>query len=47
MQNKDFLKSNLNMKCWNSTLNAQCSRVIIKIVQVGAMKIMCSNSGGA
>jgi hypothetical protein len=45
MQNKEIL-SNLNMKCWNSTLNAQGSKVIIKVVQVGAMKIMCSSSGG-
>jgi hypothetical protein len=27
------------MKCWNSTFNAQGSRVIIIIVQVGAVKI--------
>jgi hypothetical protein len=36
MQNKEIL-SKFNMKCWNSTLNAQGSRT---------MKIMCSNSGG-
>jgi hypothetical protein len=27
------------MKCWNSTFNAQDSRVIIIVVQVGAVKI--------
>jgi hypothetical protein len=27
------------MKCWNSAFNAQGSRVIIAIVQVGAVKI--------
>jgi len=27
------------MKCWNSPFNAQGSRVIIVIVQVGAVKI--------
>jgi hypothetical protein len=27
------------MKCWNSTFNAQGSRVIIVVVQVGAAKI--------
>jgi hypothetical protein len=27
------------MKCWNSTFNAQGSKVIIVIVQVGAAKI--------
>jgi hypothetical protein len=27
------------MKCWNSTFNAQGSRVIILVVQVGAVKI--------
>ncbi len=27
------------MKCWNSAFNAQCSRVIIVVVQVGAVKI--------
>jgi hypothetical protein len=30
---------NLGMKCWNSAFNAQGSRVIIVIVQVGAVKI--------
>jgi len=27
------------MKCWNSAFNAQGSRVIIIVVQVGAVKI--------
>jgi len=27
------------MKCWNSAFNAQGSRVIIAVVQVGAVKI--------
>jgi hypothetical protein len=27
------------MKCWNSTFNAQGSRVIIVVVQVGAVEI--------
>jgi hypothetical protein len=27
------------MKCWNSAFNAQGSRVIIVVVQVGAVKI--------
>ncbi len=27
------------MKCWNSALNAQGSRVIIVVVQVGAVKM--------
>jgi hypothetical protein len=27
------------MKCWNSAFNAQVSRVIIIIVQIGAVKI--------
>ncbi len=30
---------NLSVKCWNSTFNAQGSRVIIVIVQLGAVKI--------
>jgi nicotinamide riboside transporter PnuC len=30
---------NLSMKCWNSSSNAQGSRVIIVVVQVGAVKI--------
>ncbi len=35
-QSKEILL-NLSMKCWNSTFNAQGWRVIIIIVQVGAM----------
>jgi hypothetical protein len=35
---KKFLL-NLSMKWWNSTSNAQSSRVIILLVQVGAVKI--------
>jgi hypothetical protein len=27
------------MKCWNSAFNAQCLRVIIVVIQVGAVKI--------
>ncbi len=30
---------NVGMKCWNSAFNAQGSRVIIVVVQVGAVKI--------
>jgi len=30
---------NLSMKCWNSAFNAQGSRVIIVVVQVGTVKI--------
>jgi hypothetical protein len=30
---------NLSMKCWNSAYNAEGSRVIIVVVQVGAVKI--------
>jgi hypothetical protein len=37
-QSKEILL-NLSMKCWNSTFNAQGSRVIIVVVQVGAVKI--------
>jgi hypothetical protein len=29
----------LNMKCWNSAFNAQGSRVIVVVVQVGAVKV--------
>jgi hypothetical protein len=36
-QSKKFLL-NLSMKCWNSTFNAQGSRVIIVVAQVGAVK---------
>jgi hypothetical protein len=34
-----FYLLNLGMKCWNSALNARGSRVIIAVVQVGAVKI--------
>jgi hypothetical protein len=37
MQSKEILW-NLSMKCWNSAFNAQGSRVIIVVVQVGAVK---------
>jgi hypothetical protein len=37
-QSKEILL-NLGMKCWNSAFNAQCSRVIIVVVKVGAVKI--------
>jgi hypothetical protein len=30
---------NLSMKCWNSAFNAQSSRIIIVVVQIGAVKI--------
>ncbi len=30
---------NLSMKCWNSAFNAQGPRVIIVVVQVGAVRI--------
>ncbi len=30
---------NINMKCWNSTFNTQGSKIIIVVIQVGAMKI--------
>ncbi len=30
---------NLSMKCWNLAFNAQGSRLIIVVVQVGAVKI--------
>jgi len=43
---KDILL-NLSMKCWNSGFDAQDSRLIIIIVQVGAVKNICSSSGGA
>jgi hypothetical protein len=38
LQRKEILL-NLNMKCWNSIFNAQGSRVILVVVQVGAVKI--------
>jgi len=31
---------NLGMKCWNSAFNAQGSRVIIVVVEVGAVKMV-------
>jgi hypothetical protein len=36
------------MKCWNSTFSAQGSRVVIVVVQEGAVQIYadCSSSGG-
>jgi len=37
-QSKEILL-NLSMKCWNSTFNAQGLRIIIVVVQVGAVKI--------
>jgi hypothetical protein len=37
-QSKEILL-NLGVKCWKSAFNAQGSRVIIVIVQVGAVKI--------
>jgi hypothetical protein len=33
------------MKCWNSAFNAQSSRVIWVVVQVGAVKICSSGRG--
>jgi hypothetical protein len=38
LQSKDIL-INLSMKCWYSTFNAQGSRLIIVVVQLGAVKI--------
>jgi hypothetical protein len=38
LQSKEILL-NLNMECWNLAFNAQRSRVIIIVVQVGAVKI--------
>jgi len=34
------------MKCWKSAFNAQGSRLIIVALQVEAVKIYCSISGG-
>jgi predicted oxidoreductase (fatty acid repression mutant protein) len=56
-QSKDILE-NLRMKCWNSAFNAQGSRLIIVVVQLGAVKlyvaaletlseIICSSIGDA
>ncbi len=33
----------LNMKCWNSAFNAQCSRVIRVVVRVGGSENICSS----
>jgi hypothetical protein len=38
LQSKEFKKKS-SMKCWNSAFNAQSLRVIIVVVQVGAVKI--------
>jgi hypothetical protein len=38
LQSEEILL-NIGMKCWNSAFNAQDSRVIIVVVQVGAVKI--------
>ncbi len=38
LQSKEILL-NLSMKCWNLAFNAQGSRVIIVVVQEGALKI--------
>ncbi len=38
---------NLSMKCSYSAFNAQSSRLIIVVVQLGAVKKICSSSGGA
>jgi hypothetical protein len=45
-QSKEILL-NLSMKCWNSAFSAQCSRLIIVLVQLGAEKKICSSSGSA
>jgi hypothetical protein len=42
-----FLSLNLSMKCWNSESNPQFSRVNIVVVQVGAVKIICSSSSSS
>ncbi len=46
---KDIFLLNLSMKCCNSVpaFNAQGSRVIIIVVQLGAVKIYVAASGGA
>ncbi len=38
LQSKEHIL-NLSMKCWNSAFHAQGLRVIIVVVQVGAVKI--------
>jgi hypothetical protein len=35
------------MKCWDLRFNAQGLKIIIIVVQVGVVKITCSNSQGA
>jgi hypothetical protein len=45
MESKESLL-NLSMKCWNSAFNAQGSRVIIVIVQVGAVNIYVAAAAG-
>jgi hypothetical protein len=37
----------LSTNCWNSAFNAGGSRLIIVVVQLGAVKIYVSSSGGA
>jgi len=47
LQSKEILLNLLSRKLWNSAFNAQGLRVIIVVVQVGAVKIyVCSSSGG-
>ncbi len=46
MQGKESLL-NLNMNCWNSTSNAQGSRVIRVNCTRGSSENICSSSGGA
>jgi hypothetical protein len=46
LQKKEILL-NLKMKCWNSAFDAQGSRLIIVVVQIGAVKIYVASSGGA
>ncbi len=46
LQTKKILL-NLGMEGWNSAFNAQASRVIILVVQVGEVENLCSTSGGA
>jgi hypothetical protein len=46
LQSKEILL-NLSMKCWNSAINAQGSRVLIIVVHVGAVKISVALNAGA
>jgi hypothetical protein len=47
LQNKE-ISLNVGMKCWNSAFNALGLRVIVIVVQVGAVKNICgSSSAGA